>query len=107
MCIFQPVVSNHGLLTTVAYKMGKDVDPIYALEGSVAVAGSATKWLIENLDMADNFDDLTNKTVTVPNTNGVNFVPAFSGLFAPHWKSDARGSVLIIGLSFGHLFSVC
>lgn len=90
------MVSSHGLLTTVAYKMGKNADPIYALEGSVAVAGAAIKWLIENLGIADNYKNLTNKTDTVTDTNGINFVPAFSGLYAPHWKSDARGLVLII-----------
>lgn len=80
--------------------MGKDADTIYALEGSVAVAGSATKWLIENLGIADSYNNITKKTDTVTDTNGINFVPAFSGLYAPHWKSDARGSVLIIVLSF-------
>lgn len=92
----QPVISNYGLLTTVAYKMGKDTDPIYALEGSVAVAGSAVKWLIENLRIIDTFNNLTNKVKTVDDTNGVHFVPAFSGLYAPYWKSDARGLVYSI-----------
>lgn len=89
----KPVVSNHGLLTTVAYKMGKNADPIYALEGSVAVAGSAAKWLIENLGVADSYNNITKQTDTVPDTNGINFVPAFSGLYAPYWRSDARGTI--------------
>jgi glycerol kinase len=89
----QPVISEHGLLTTVAFKMGAHTDPIYALEGSVAVAGFAAKWLMENLEVVDSYQDLTMKADTVENTNGVHFVPAFSGLYAPYWRSDARGSV--------------
>jgi len=87
------VISDHGLLTTVAYKMGKHSDTIYALEGSVAVGGSAAKWLIENLRIADTYNSITNTVNTVQDTNGVHFVPAFSGLYAPYWKSDARGLV--------------
>lgn len=89
----QPVISNHGLLTTVAYKMGKNTDPIYALEGSVAVAGSAIKWLIEKMGVVDSYNNAMQKADSVNNTNGVYFVPAFSGLYAPYWKSEARGSV--------------
>lgn len=75
--------------------MGDQSDPIYALEGSVAVAGSAVKWLIENLQVVDDCHTLSEKAGTVKNTNGIKFVPAFSGLFAPYWRSDARGSVLV------------
>jgi len=89
----KPVFSEHGLLTTVAYKMGKHTDPIYALEGSVAVAGSAAKWLIDNLCIADTYNTISETANTVDNTNGVHFVPAFSGLYAPYWKSDARGTI--------------
>lgn len=73
--------------------MGKDTDPIYALEGSVAVAGSATKWLKESLCIVDDYNTLISKVDSVENSNGIHFVPAFSGLYAPHWKSDARGLV--------------
>jgi len=73
--------------------MGKHTDPIYALEGSVAVAGSAAKWLIDNLCIADTYNTISETANTVDNTNGVHFVPAFSGLYAPYWKSDARGFV--------------
>lgn len=73
--------------------MGKHSDAIYALEGSVAVAGSAAKWLIENLRIADTYNSITNTANSVDNTNGVHFVPAFCGLYAPYWKSNARGLV--------------
>lgn len=94
MIHLQAVISNYGLLTTVAYQMGKNSDPIYALEGSVAVAGSAAKWMKDNLCIVDNYNDMMAKAEEVENSNGINFVPAFSGLYAPHWKSDARGLVL-------------
>lgn len=73
--------------------MGKNTDPIYALEGSVAVAGSATKWVKDNLCIVDSYSNLSEKADSVENSNGIHFVPAFSGLYAPHWKSDARGLV--------------
>lgn len=89
----KPVISTHGLLTTVAYKMGKQTDPIYALEGSVAVAGSATKWLKDNLCIVDSYKNMEVMADSVEDTNGIHFVPAFSGLYAPYWKSDARGTI--------------
>lgn len=89
----KPVISTHGLLTTVAYKMGKHTDPIYALEGSVAVAGSATKWLKDNLCIVDSYKSMEVMADSVEDTNGIHFVPAFSGLYAPYWKSDARGTI--------------
>jgi glycerol kinase len=89
----KPVISTHGLLTTVAYKMGKHTDPIYALEGSVAVAGSATKWLKDNLCIVDSYKSMEVMAGSVEDTNGIHFVPAFSGLYAPYWKSDARGTI--------------
>ncbi|XP_050529487.1 glycerol kinase isoform X2 [Daktulosphaira vitifoliae] len=91
------VISKHGLLTTVAYKLGKNVDAVYALEGSVAVAGAAVKWLKDNLGIISNYDHLSTLINSIPDTNGVHFVPAFSGLYAPYWKSDARGT--IVGLT--------
>lgn len=90
------MISDSGLLTTVAYRLGKHADPIYALEGSVAVAGSVTKWLIENMNMVDSFNSISSQAASVENTNGVHFVPAFSGLYAPYWKSDARGLVMLV-----------
>lgn len=76
--------------------MGRNSDPVYALEGSVATAGSAVKWLVENLNIVDGFNSMTAKINCVEDTNGICFVPAFSGLYAPYWKSDARGSVVLI-----------
>ncbi|XP_050439480.1 glycerol kinase-like isoform X2 [Adelges cooleyi] len=91
------VISTHGLLTTVAYKLGKNAKAVYALEGSVAVAGAALKWLKDNLGIIEDYDRLSTLVDSVPDTNGVHFVPAFSGLYAPYWKSDARGT--IVGLT--------
>ncbi|KAJ3010888.1 Glycerol kinase [Thoreauomyces humboldtii] len=91
------VISTHGLLTTVAYKLGKDAEPVYALEGSVAIAGAAIKWLRDNLKIIKEADEINTLAGAVENTGGVYFVPAFSGLFAPHWRDDARGC--IVGLT--------
>ena len=92
----EPVISENGLLTTVAYKLG-DADPVYALEGSVAVSGSLIQWLRDNLKMIDNAAESEELATSVENSGGAYVVPAFSGLFAPHWKSDARG--VIVGLT--------
>ena len=85
-----PVISKHGLLATVAYDLGK---PVYALEGSIAVAGSAIKFLQNNLDFIDASHKVTRLAETVPDNGGCVFVTAFSGLFAPYWIDDARGSI--------------
>jgi len=95
------VISNNGLLTTVAYKMGRYADPMYALEGSVAIAGAATKWLVENLNIVDSFNSLIEKAESVNDTNGIHFVSAFSGLYAPYWNNNARGLVNLC-LFFSH-----
>lgn len=92
----EPVISENGLLTTVAYKLG-DAAPVYALEGSVAVSGSLIQWLRDNLKMIDNASESEELATSVENTGGAYVVPAFSGLFAPHWRSDARG--VIVGLT--------
>lgn len=92
----EPVFSNNGLLTTVAYKIG-DNKPVYALEGSIAVAGSLVQWLRDNLGMIKSSDEIEKLASTVDDNGGVYFVPAFSGLFAPYWKDDARGA--IVGLT--------
>ncbi|WP_067715329.1 glycerol kinase GlpK [Nocardia yamanashiensis] len=90
------VHSKHGLLTTVAYQFG-DEKPVYALEGSIAVTGSAVQWLRDQLGIISGAAQIENLARQVPNTGGVYFVPAFSGLFAPYWRADARG--VIVGLS--------
>lgn len=91
------VISVSGLLTTVAYQFGMDSEPVYALEGSVAIAGAAIRWLRDNLDMIQNMKDIDNIVSTVEDCGDVYFVPAFSGLYAPYWKQEARG--VICGLT--------
>ncbi|KAI7851755.1 hypothetical protein BDC45DRAFT_486119 [Circinella umbellata] len=88
-----PVVSQHGLLSTVAYQFGKNSPPSYALEGSVAVAGSSISWLRDNLKLIDSVDQLNELASQVNDTAGVYFVTAFAGLFAPYWREDARGTI--------------
>jgi len=90
------VPSKNGLLTTVCYKIG-DQAPVYALEGSVAVTGSLVQWLRDNLSMFDDAPDIEWMARKVKDNGGAYFVPAFSGLFAPHWRSDARGA--LVGLT--------
>ncbi|MDA8392332.1 MAG: glycerol kinase GlpK [Actinomycetota bacterium] len=93
------VRSNSGLLTTVCYQIGQD-DPVYALEGSIAVTGSAVQWLRDQLGIIGSAAESEELALTVQGSEGVYFVPAFSGLFAPYWRSDARG--VIVGLSRYH-----
>jgi glycerol kinase len=92
----RPVHSGHGLITTVAARLG-DGPATYALEGSVAVAGSLIQWLRDNLGIIGDASEVEKLARTVPDSGDVVFVPAFSGLFAPHWRSDARG--VIAGLT--------
>src|SRR5215204_4426670 len=89
------VPSKAGLLTTVCYRMGGDT--IFALEGSIAVTGSAVQWLRDQLGIISSASEIEALANTVPDNGGIYFVPAFSGLFAPYWRSDARG--VIVGLS--------
>jgi glycerol kinase len=91
-----PVPSRHGLITTVAARLG-DAPATYALEGSVAVAGSLIGWLRDNLGIIGDASEVEALARSVPDSGDVVFVPAFSGLFAPHWRSDARG--IIAGLT--------
>lgn len=91
-----PVFSKHGLLTTVGYKMGA-APAVYALEGSVAIAGAAINWLKDNLGIINEPQDISILASQVSDNAGVYFVPAFSGLFAPYWRDDARGC--IVGLT--------
>ncbi len=90
------VRSKHGLLTTVCFKFG-DQPAQYALEGSVAVTGSAIQWLRDQLGIISSASEIEALASRVPDSAGVSFVPAFSGLFAPYWRSDARG--VIVGLT--------
>jgi len=92
----RPVPSEHGLLTTVAYRIGSE-PPVYALEGSIAVAGALVQWLRDNLGIIERSDDIEALAETVTDNGDVYFVPAFSGLFAPRWRADARG--VIAGLT--------
>jgi len=87
------VESKHGLLTTVGYKLGPDVRAVYALEGSVAVAGAAFAWLKDNLGLVEEVDHIELLASGVHHSGDVYFVPAFSGLYAPYWQSDARGVI--------------
>jgi glycerol kinase len=90
------VRSKNGLITTVLYKFGNS-EVQYALEGSVAVTGSAVQWLRDQLGIIENSSDIESLAASVSDNGGVYFVPAFSGLFAPYWRSDARG--VIVGLT--------
>jgi glycerol kinase len=87
------VQSNAGLLTTVAYQRAGS-KPVYALEGSIAVTGSLVQWLRDNLGLIHRSADIEPLAASVPDSGGVYFVPAFSGLFAPYWRSDARGTIV-------------
>ncbi|HJX67547.1 MAG TPA: glycerol kinase GlpK [Candidatus Limnocylindrales bacterium] len=92
----KPVQSKSGLLTTLGYKIG-DQPAVYALEGSIAITGALVQWLRDNLGMIKTSGEIEELAKTVDDNGGVYFVPAFSGLFAPYWKSDARG--VIAGLT--------
>lgn len=92
----KPVPSKSGLLTTLAYKIGNQ-PAVYALEGSIAITGALVQWLRDNLKMIENSKDVEGLARTVEDNGGIYFVPAFSGLFAPYWRSDARG--VIVGLT--------
>ncbi|MCX6058023.1 MAG: glycerol kinase GlpK [Chloroflexi bacterium] len=88
-----PVPSKSGLLTTLGYKIGNQ-KAVYALEGSIAVTGSLVQWLRDNLGIIEKSSDVETLAQTVEDSGGIYFVPAFSGLFAPYWKSDARGAIV-------------
>ncbi|XP_058789604.1 glycerol kinase isoform X2 [Phymastichus coffea] len=89
----QRVFSSHGLVTTVAYQLGPNSPVVYALEGSIAVAGLAIKWLRDNMKMMKDVHESEHLAQNVFNTGDVYFVPAFSGLYAPYWRKDARGII--------------
>jgi len=90
------VASTSGLVTTLGYQLG-DHAPIYCLEGSVAMAGAVVQWLRDNLGIISSSDEVEALAASVPDNGGAYFVPAFSGLFAPYWRGDARG--VIAGLT--------
>ncbi len=92
----EPVHSSNGLITTVGYQLG-DAPAHYALEGSIAVTGSLVQWLRDQLGVIGSADEVEALANTVPDNGGVYIVPAFSGLFAPYWRPDARGA--IVGLT--------
>lgn len=90
------VTSHSGLLTTVAYRFGSE-PPVYALEGSIAIAGALVQWLRDNLGLIRSAEEVEALASSVEDSGGMFLVPAFSGLFAPHWRSDARG--VMVGLT--------
>jgi glycerol kinase len=92
----KPVPSKSGLLTTLGYKFGDD-PAVYCLEGSIAITGALVQWLRDNLNFFEKSSEVEALANTVEDNGGIYFVPAFSGLFAPYWKSDARG--VIVGMT--------
>lgn len=93
----KPVQSKNGLLTTVACQLGQDTPAMWALEGSVAVAGVGVKWLRDNLGLIQKNSEISGLATSVESSGGVYMVPAFSGLLSPYWRSDARG--ILVGLT--------
>jgi glycerol kinase len=92
----KPVQSKNGLLTTLGYRVGKE-PAVYCLEGSIAITGALVQWLRDNLELFDFSKHVEDYAAKVEDSGGMYFVPAFSGLFAPYWKSDARG--VMVGLT--------
>ena len=92
----KPVQSKNGLLTTLGYKIG-DAPAVYALEGSIAITGALIQWLRDNLGLINSAPEVEALAASVADNGGMYLVPAFSGLFAPYWKSDARG--VMVGLT--------
>jgi glycerol kinase len=89
----KPVLSRNGLLTTLGYKIGGQ-PAVYALEGSIAITGALVQWLRDNLGLIEKSADVETLARSVEDNGGIYFVPAFSGLFAPYWRSDARGAIV-------------
>ena len=89
----QPVQSQSGLLTTLGYQIGGQ-PAVYCLEGSIAITGALVQWMRDNLGMIESSSEIEKLAASVADNGGVYFVPAFSGLFAPYWRSDARGAIL-------------
>ena len=91
-----PIISKHGLLTTLAYQISGE-EPVYCLEGSIAIAGALVQWFRDNLNLIEQAPEIETLALSVEDNGGAYIVPAFSGLFAPYWRSDARG--VIVGLT--------
>ncbi|MGD8403283.1 MAG: glycerol kinase GlpK [Anaerolineales bacterium] len=89
----EPIPSENGLLTTLGYKIA-DQPAVYCLEGSIAISGALVQWLRDNLGLIEKSSDVEELAKTVEDNGGIYFVPAFSGLFAPYWRSDARGAIV-------------
>jgi glycerol kinase len=89
----KPVPSQNGLLTTLGYKIGNQ-PAVYCLEGSIAITGALVQWLRDNLGLIQKSADVEPLAASVADNGGIYFVPAFSGLFAPYWKNDARGAIV-------------
>jgi glycerol kinase len=92
----RPITSKNGLLTTLGYQLGNQ-PAVYCLEGSIAITGALVQWLRDNLKMIERSSDIETLARTVEDNGGMYIVPAFSGLFAPYWRSDARG--VMVGLT--------
>jgi glycerol kinase len=92
----RPIPSTNGLLTTLGYKIG-DQPAVYCLEGSIAITGALVQWLRDNLSLIEKSADVEALAGTVEDNGGIYFVPAFSGLYAPYWRTDARG--VIVGMT--------
>jgi glycerol kinase len=92
----EPVASRHGLLTTLGYQVSGE-KPVYCLEGSIAIAGALVQWFRDNLNLIEQAPEIEQLALSVEDNGGAYIVPAFSGLFAPYWRSDARGA--IVGLT--------
>uniref|UniRef100_A0A4W3GNI1 glycerol kinase n=1 Tax=Callorhinchus milii TaxID=7868 RepID=A0A4W3GNI1_CALMI len=110
----KPIISKHGLLTTVAYQMGKKEPVFYALEGSVAIGGLLIRWLRDNLRIISTASEIEKFAASVGSSYGCYFVPAFSGLYAPYWDASARGIICGITqftnrnhIAFAALEAVC
>ena len=93
----KPDFSSNELLTTLSWKLSENDPTVYAVEGAVETAGAALRWARDQLGLFNSYGDLSGLLQSVEDTGGVVFVPAFNGLFAPYWRSDARG--VIVGLS--------
>jgi glycerol kinase len=101
----EPIQSKSGLLTTMAYRIGKN-PAVYALEGSIAITGALVQWLRDNLQFFDFSKHVEDYAKQVEDSGGIYFVPAFSGLYAPYWRSDARG--VIVGMTrYINKFHIC
>jgi glycerol kinase len=92
----KPVASKYGLLTTLGYRIG-ETPAVYCLEGSIAITGALVQWMRDNLGIIQRSADIESLAAGVEDAGGIYFVPAFSGLFAPYWRGDARGA--IVGLT--------